>query len=428
VACLNDTWTGAARAGMMTILLVSACGDRAATGSPRIRDSAGVQIVENVAVAGPDAWTVSEPAQVDIGGGGGHPAYDFNAVTNVLRFPDGRIVVANRSTNEIRIFDSLGAHLKTVGRAGGGPGEFQSLIAAWRGPGDSLLAADILSRRLSVFDTEGNFVRSFGLGGETGLPMPTAGTLQFAIPQGWLRDGSVVGIAQGFRFNDAREGIYRDSQAVIRYSPDGTAGDTLGRFPGAEMEQVQLSFRGQTMSIPQPVPLGRLAVFLVEDTQLFVARNEGWQVEVYVMDGRLARLIRVEAPEVRITEADQAAHREEQLAAIESQPETRNVPEAIKEQIVSRVKNAAYPATMPLIAGLLRDSEGNLWVQQWPRPGERANRFTVLDSTGAAVGHATMPDRFRATAIGNGVVAGVWRDPDDVEHVRVYRLRRAGGS
>jgi hypothetical protein len=420
---------GSRVAGMgMLALLMAACGERGGTGSARIRDSAGVQIVENAGVAGPDAWTVTEPAQVDIGGGGGHPAYDFNAVTNVLRLPNGRIVVPNRSTNEIRIFDSVGAHLKSVGRAGGGPGEFQSLVAAWRGPGDSLLAADILSRRLSVFDAEGTFVRSFGLGGETGLAMPTAGVMQFAIPQGWLRDGSVVGIAQGFRFNDAREGIYRDSQAVIRYSADGTTRDTIGRFPGAEMEQVQLTFRGQTMSIPQPVPLGRVTVFLVDDTHLYVARNDAWQVEVYGTDGRLGRIIRVEVPQLRITAADQAAHREEQLEALESQPETRSVPEAIKEQIVSRVKNAAYPATMPLIAGLLRDSEGNLWVQQWPRPGERAHRFTVLDSTGTAIGNVTMPERFRASAIGHGLVAGVWRDADDVEHVRIYRLQRSGGS
>jgi hypothetical protein len=413
---------------MVTVLLLSACSDRGVTGSARTRDSAGVQIVENATPEGPDAWTVTEPARLDIGGGDGGPAFDFNAVANVIHLPDGRIVVANRSSSEIRIFDSLGAHLKSVGRAGGGPGEFQSLIAAWRGPGDSLLAADILSRRLSVFDAEGNYVRSFGLGGETGLALPTNGMMQFAIPQGWLRDGSVVGIAQGFRFNDARAGIYRDSQAVIRYAADGAARDTIGRFPGAEMEQVQLSFRGQTMSIPQAVPLGRVTVFLVEDAHFFVARNDAWQVEVYGTDGRLVRLIRVESPAVRISEADQATHREEQLEALESQPETRNVPEPIKEQIVSRVKNAAYPATMPPIAGMLRDSEGNLWVQQWPRPGERANRFTVLDSTGVAVGTVTMPERFRATAIGDGTVAGVWRDADDVEHVRIYRLQRAGGS
>jgi hypothetical protein len=194
------------------------------------------------------------------------------------------------------------------------------------------------------------------------------------------------------------------------------------------MEQVQLSFRGQTMSIPQPVPLGRVTVFLVEDAHLYVARNDAWQVEVYGPDGRLGRIIRLESPQLKITAADQATHREEQLEALESQPETRSVPDAIKEQIVSRVKNAEYPTTMPLIAGLLQDSEGNLWVQQWPRPGERANRFTVLDSTGTAIGNATMPERFRATAIGNGLVAGVWRDPDDVEHVRVYRLQRSGGS
>jgi hypothetical protein len=37
-----------------------------------------------------------------------------------------------------------------------------------------------------------------------------------------------------------------------------------------------------------------------------------------------------------------------------------------------------------------------------------------------------MPDRFRPFWIGRDAVAGVWKDADDVEYVRVYALRKPG--
>jgi hypothetical protein len=35
-----------------------------------------------------------------------------------------------------------------------------------------------------------------------------------------------------------------------------------------------------------------------------------------------------------------------------------------------------------------------------------------------------MPDRFTPFWIGRDAVAGVWKDADDVEHVRAYGLRK----
>jgi hypothetical protein len=36
----------------------------------------------------------------------------------------------------------------------------------------------------------------------------------------------------------------------------------------------------------------------------------------------------------------------------------------------------------------------------------------------------TFPDRFEPRTIGSDKVAGVWKDADDVEHVRVYAIKR----
>ena len=41
-----------------------------------------------------------------------------------IRLSDGRIVIANRMTHEIRYFDSTGTWIRSSGRKGQGPGEF----------------------------------------------------------------------------------------------------------------------------------------------------------------------------------------------------------------------------------------------------------------------------------------------------------------
>ena len=71
--------------------------------------------------------------------------------------------MANGGSNELRVFDALGNHVTTWGGRGEGPGEFSGLSQVHRWPGDSLIALYSQGRRLSVFDSEGNYGRAFTL-------------------------------------------------------------------------------------------------------------------------------------------------------------------------------------------------------------------------------------------------------------------------
>ena len=50
--------------------------------------------------------------------------------------------------------------------------------------------------------------------------------------------------------------------------------------------------------------------------------------------------------------------------------------------------------------------------------------WRVFDRTGRWSGTVTMPARFNPMDIGSDYVLGLWRDEDDVEHVRLYRLMK----
>lgn len=68
------------------------------------------------------------------------------------------------------------------------------------------------------------------------------------------------------------------------------------------------------------------------------------------------------------------------------------------------------------------DRRGNLWVENYPAPGTSMNFWSVFDVEGFFLGRVTMPHEFSPLDIGPDYVLGLWRDEDDVEHVRMYEL------
>jgi len=416
--------------GALLAVLVEACGGSAGDtkpGSATTRDSAGVRIVDNAGPAwvGDTRWTVGDSALVDIGGKTGNPAYEVDQVRGPVRLADGRIAIANATTNDIRIYDPQGKHLHTSGRAGRGPGEYSMIVGIWRGTGDSLVVDDILIRRITVLDHDGNVGRSFALG-TPGSLIPTNGQVNLAVPVGLFADGSIVGVSQSLGINQRRAGVFRDSITVIHYGTDGAVRDTMGRFPGTEMEQLTLHVGQREISSPSPVPLGKQTWVLVDRDRLTVARNNAWELELRSADGKLRTLARAPIKAGRLTPSDIAANRKEQLRSLEATPMLRGIPEAIKTQLRSRVEQVNYPATLPFFASLLADPAGNVWAEEAAAPTRKAKRFVVVDSTGRWLGTVEFPQNFRPTLITDDAAYGVWKDEDDVEHVRGYPLRKPG--
>ena len=81
----------------------------------------------------------------------------FLWVTKVVRLQDGRVVVADAGSSEVRIFQPTGAHQMTLGGRGEGPGEFPGLWSLWV-VGDTLLVEDVFNG-VHVFSAAGEFVR-----------------------------------------------------------------------------------------------------------------------------------------------------------------------------------------------------------------------------------------------------------------------------
>ncbi|HEV8613608.1 MAG TPA: 6-bladed beta-propeller [Gemmatimonadales bacterium] len=86
------------------------------------------------------------------------PGHELAGVSGA-RILDGRLIIANSGSSELRAFDTTGAYLGALGRKGQGPGEFTGTIYLFPAPGDSLYTFDGGNLRWSLHSATGQYAR-----------------------------------------------------------------------------------------------------------------------------------------------------------------------------------------------------------------------------------------------------------------------------
>lgn len=389
-----------------SVAAATGCGHRAGTPpTVTMRDSAGVRIAENRgdAAMAPLGWTVAPRPRVDVGGEAGAELY---RVTGATRLGDGRIVVASSGTAAIRIFSPGGAALRTVGRAGNGPGEFRALFWVGRLPGDSIGAWDSALGRLSVFTPAGDFVRSVAATAPLGV-FPQAAAV--------LGDGRVLIATRGAAAamgSGAR--VSRDEVTYVTLATDGAV-KPIGRFPGSEMLVTGGSGGGFLM---RPLPFGRQTVAAAYGGRVFVGTGDAFEIRGYDPGGALRSIVRAENEPPAVTRREIRAYRRALVTlGGEGDAHLRRVQDEMLAQ-------APYPRRMPPFVDLKVDAAGDLWVQAPRSADDDGVRWRVFSPAGRLLGMVATPPALTVREIGRDWVLGTALDADQSEHVRLYDLTR----
>ena len=374
------------------------------------RDSLGIQVVGNQAPVQPDApWILDSLPLVDLGGQSGDPTQEFSESVYPVRLSDGRLVVANFGANELRFFGPDGKWLKTVGRKGGGPGEFQQLGWLDLAAGDTLRAYDWDLRRISVFTGAGALQRVVTLSVGNGAAPP--------LPVGMLGNGRLIALGQSFTTPGSRPGAGRDTMPLQAYDAGGALRDSLGRLPGSE-HLIQTS--KQSVSVTR-LPFGKDLTVVARRERIYVGTADGPEVTILKPDGKPEMIIRWAARPVPVTAVDIEGF----IAGFGSGWKPGQ--EAMRDRFIQMVRQAPFPKWKPAYAGLMVAADGSIWVRRYSEPDKTAPTvFDVFDAVGRWLGAVRMPAQFSPTQIGDGVVVGTWKDEDDLHHVQVYRLASLG--
>jgi hypothetical protein len=378
-------------------------------------DSAGVQIVESSAPEWADStrWRLSDSPRVSIGVVEGDPLYQLASVTRAVRLSDGRIVIANAGSGELRFYSASGTYLSASGRTGDGPGEFRSLYWMTRIAGDSLVAFDEAGGvRISVFDSSGRFVRATRLTEKSRRLGPQR-------VMGRLADGSLAMLWVDLFGSRPTTGVFRTSAVILRYGGDGALVDTIGPLPGGDQFQTLVPGGG---SITWYLPFGRTAAAVAHGNAIYYGSGERYQIDVYAPDGTMRRSIRRAYRNPEVTREAIEGYKQQELDDV---TERGTAGDDRRHDIEHRFAEMPFPKTMRAYDGMMRvDADDDLWVldYQWKEGDEP--RWTVFDSTGRLLGQVAMPKRFTPYDIGTDYVVGKWQDELDVQYVRLYALEK----
>ncbi len=397
------------------------CGDAdGARHSAMGRDSAGIRIVESAAPAwGPgEEWRLADSPRVEIGVTDGDPAYLFDRIAAARRLPDGRFLVLDGGSRELRFYDADGGWLQSTGGPGGGPGEFESLDGVVP-TGHSLWVFDRGLGRMTVLELDGAYARSFRLD-PTGDPARPLGLYRLA---GFLSDSAFVLVPTAFPADMRPEPtIYWDAVENLLYARRGTLLDSIGPPSGMEIEA---GVRPDGRRFAGDRPFGRISANAVGDSLLFHSDAERLEIRAYDGRDRLRRISRVFIRPPAVTG-------DRWLEIVGRRLADGSIPPDRAATLRRELLDADLPDTEPAHGSAMVVAEdGHLWVQRYAHPweGGRPPGWHVFDPEGRWLGTVDPPRRtdirsFEIHQAGPGGVLAVWQDTFGVERVGMWGVDR----
>ena len=316
----------------------------------------------------------------------------------------GQLFVTDRGIAGIRVFSNTGALMQRVGRAGDGPGEFQSTPLVRVGPKDTVYTLDTEATRLTVF-APNNFrpVETIDISGTETFDAKFQ-TFQFARNLiGVVEDGFLV------QYKDAKIPLMSDMDApehtvlkLLNRNGDVSA-DTLVKMP--DRDRVYAQTRGQS-SMMANIPFGRDAfIALSPDDLLYFGRNEAIEIQVQSIDGTTSRSVRVPHDAVPVT--DDERHRWVSAFPAGTQDEMRSV----------------LPKTRPAYEALLLDDSERIWLRLSAPEGALETRWIVVDLEGRIEAKTKLPPTVWLKAVaGNRAIGTSSEEEEGAPLVVVYEI------
>ncbi|MDP1861874.1 MAG: hypothetical protein Q8K82_24660 [Gemmatimonadaceae bacterium] len=382
-----------------------------------VRDSAGVEIVDNLSPAWTpsDQWTVAPSPRTTIGFDDATQTGPSDIVSAV-RLSDGRVVLASAQALRLEVYSANGSLLRTIGRRGTGPGEFGAIRALWRYRGDSLLVFEGgMLRRFHLFDSEGAF-------GRTWLAFGADSATRFLIPIEPLPNGDIAVRTMNVIVPSMANRVERPLTQLVFFDPEWNIHRRLGRFPDTKRYIGPGRILGELFFSTD-------TKFAFSASRVYVGMADTSEVRMSSADDTLVRMIRWPARGDPVLPVHVTREQERRIAW--ARDLYYNMPDlqtkSIDNGLLPLFRRMPYPATFPEIGELLTDTEGCLWVLDFPRIGDeetQVNAPAVFDSTGRWLGRVRLPPRFLLLEVGRDHVLGIRRDSLDVQFVELYDLHR----
>jgi len=363
-------------------------------------DSAGITIAHSRAPSGPHLAIDSIP-RFEIGPEAGSNG-EFVSPVIAARLPDGRIAVNGWAMTEFRLYDSSGRWVRTVGRAGAGPGEFEALGFVFADDDGSLVTFEPGTQRLQRWDPDGTFRSLSAFVSPAGQP---TGRVIGTLPNQDL-------LVQVTVDTTPPEGILLKPKSTVFAARNRTpAWDSLFSFDGRPQirhPRYPRAGYGSPLFSPSPVTASR-------GGQIAFSSGDRFEIEIRDTDGQVRTSIRRDA-DTRHVSAD------ELRKAIDGWIADAHA--SIRDEIAPRMRQASTARIRPAISGIWLTAGNDVWATWGDASLDEPNTASVFDTTGRWLTDVTIPPGVRILQVDQDGLLGTVVDDDGFHRIRFYGIRQ----
>jgi hypothetical protein len=343
-----------------------------------------------------EEWRLIEQARIGSVDGAGPDV--FASIVDLELDPMGRAWIADGQQNQIRVFDSAGTHVRTIGREGGGPEEFNGISGMdWSADG-TLWVLDGGNRRFAVYDTAGRLITTH------------------------RRDVNVTVTPWRLGF-DSRGNLYDHAsvashddpdEKVVRFTPALQPRDTflVPPFEPSVFEVVREQGGGNRSINRVNVPFSASRQWCIDpEGFIWVTVTDRYRLTRYRFDGTIDRIVERPVQPVPVT----AEQRQKLLDHYRG-----------FQQGGGRIDASRIPKTHPVIMHFFVADDGHLWVTPFRGKGPLMD---IFGPDSRYLGQVSLPRPLQpspAPAVRGDRMAAVVVDGDGVESVQLLRIEKPG--
>ncbi len=368
---------------------------------------AGAQ-VRNINLTGAPLKAIEEP---------------FTQISGVRELPGNKAVVVDRGEQKIMMVNFATGGVTSIGRKGGGPGEFQFPMGIFAGPGTDSWVSDPVAAKVHVVTADGKIPNAI-------VPPAGENNIGMTFPRG--ADGAGRLYFQGMPRPD--QGGNMDSAQIVRWDRNAKRIDTLGKVATGMTINMSGSSSNMRVMISNKPWTPSPAWVVLPDGRVAVVQPTPYRVDIIGNNKMVTQGPVQPYTPIKVTAAERDAFRKGQGSG-GGVAVTRSIGGAGGGTFTSAspaparppsTPDSDFPATMPPFTGqggssVMASPGGEIWVLRTRPASDKAPSYDIFNSSGVLTGKATLKPNSAVVGFGAGVIYVARQDPeDDLRYLEKY--------